>query len=61
MDKHNALIGGESSGGLTIRGHISGKDGIFAAAILVEIIAVTQNQLGNWFKKLTTAMALTIF
>ena len=30
MVEHNALLGGESSGGLTIRGHILGKDGIFA-------------------------------
>ncbi len=31
MQQHNALLGGESSGGLTIRGHILGKDGIFAS------------------------------
>jgi phosphomannomutase len=39
MLKHNALLGGESSGGLTIRGHILGKDGIFASALMVEMIA----------------------
>lgn len=38
MDEQNALIGGESSGGLTVRGHISGKDGVYAAALLVEMI-----------------------
>lgn len=37
----NALLGGESSGGLTIRGHILGKDGIFASALIVEMLAVT--------------------
>lgn len=41
MQETDALIGGESSGGLTVRGHISGKDGIYAAALLVEMIAVT--------------------
>jgi phosphomannomutase/molybdopterin-guanine dinucleotide biosynthesis protein A len=41
MVEHNALLGGESSGGLTIRGHILGKDGIFASAIVVEMIART--------------------
>lgn len=41
MEETNALIGGESSGGLTIRGHIKGKDGIFAATILVEAISTT--------------------
>lgn len=40
MDMANALIGGESSGGLTVRGHISGKDGIYAAALLVEMVCV---------------------
>ena len=41
MVKHKALLGGESSGGLTIRGHILGKDGILAAAMIVEMIART--------------------
>jgi phosphomannomutase len=30
---------GESSGGLTIRGHIPGKNGIFASALAVEMLA----------------------
>ena len=30
MDETGAIIGGESSGGLTVKGHISGKDGIYA-------------------------------
>ena len=29
MLETNAVIGGESSGGLTVRGHIQGKDGVF--------------------------------
>ena len=41
MVEHNALLGGESSGGLTIRGHILGKDGIFAAVLIVEMLART--------------------
>ena len=36
MKAHNVLLAGESSGGLTIRGHILGKDGIFACALVVE-------------------------
>jgi alpha-D-glucose phosphate-specific phosphoglucomutase len=47
MDETGALIGGESSGGLTIRGHISGKDGIFASALLVEMMAVTGKKLSE--------------
>ena len=41
MNEVDAVIGGESSGGLTVRGHIKGKDGVYAAALLVEMIAVT--------------------
>ncbi len=47
MEEKNALIGGESSGGLTIRGHIRGKDGIFAASLLIELISVTGKSLGE--------------
>ena len=45
MDEYDALIGGESSGGLTVRGHISGKDGLYAASLLVEMISVTRKPL----------------
>ncbi len=41
MVVHSALLGGESSGGLTVRGHILGKDGIFACALVVEMLART--------------------
>ena len=41
MQETSALLGGESSGGLTIRGHILGKDGILAAALVVEMLATS--------------------
>ena len=41
MQSYDALIGGESSGGLTVRGHIFGKDGLYAASLLVEMLSVT--------------------
>jgi len=47
MEETNAVIGGESSGGLTIRGHIKGKDGIFAASLLVEMISVTNMKISQ--------------
>ncbi len=43
----DALIGGESSGGLTVRGHINGKDGVYAAALLVEMLAVTGRKISE--------------
>ncbi len=47
MDEHDALIGGESSGGLTVRGHISGKDGLYAASLLVEMLSVSGRKLSE--------------
>lgn len=41
IDETDAVLGGESSGGLTVRGHIHGKDSIYAASLFVEMIAVT--------------------
>lgn len=45
MNETDAVIGGESSGGLTVRGHIKGKDGIYAAMLLVEMIAASGKKL----------------
>lgn len=47
MQEHNAVLGGESSGGLTIRGHILGKDGIFASALVVEMLAKTGKKISQ--------------
>ena len=47
MVEHNALLGGESSGGLTVRGHILGKDGIFACALVVEMLARTGKRISE--------------
>jgi len=53
MIETNAIIGGESSGGLTVRGHIQGKDGIYAAALLVEMIASTGRKLSEIYREIT--------
>jgi phosphomannomutase len=45
MKANNSLLGGESSGGLTVRGHILGKDGIFACALVVEMLARTHMRI----------------
>lgn len=50
MNETDAVIGGESSGGLTVRGHIKGKDGVYAAALLVEMIAVTGKKLSEIYQ-----------
>ncbi|MCR4694338.1 MAG: phosphoglucomutase/phosphomannomutase family protein [Pseudobutyrivibrio sp.] len=53
MTEVNALIGGESSGGLTVRGHINGKDGIYAAMLLIEMIAVTGKSISQVYDEIT--------
>ena len=42
IDEHDAVLGGESSGGLTVRGHIHGKDSIYAASLFVEMISAVE-------------------
>jgi phosphomannomutase len=54
MDADDSLIGGESSGGLTIRGHIKGKDGVFASSLLVEMISVTNKKLSELLNEIYT-------
>ena len=52
MAETDAIIGGESSGGMAIRGHIHGKDGIYAAALLVEMLAVTGKSIGDIYREI---------
>lgn len=52
MLETGAVIGGESSGGLTVRGHIQGKDGIYAAALLVEMLATTGRRLSELYREI---------
>lgn len=52
MEETDAIIGGESSGGLTVKGHIAGKDGIYAAALLVEMVSVIGKPLNTILKEI---------
>ena len=52
MNETDAIIGGESSGGMAIRGHIQGKDGIYAAALLVEMLAVTGKTIAEIYREI---------
>ena len=53
MTETNAILGGESSGGLTVTGHINGKDGVYAASLLVEMVAVTGKKLSELMEMIT--------
>ena len=41
IDEVDAVLGGESSGGLTVRGHIHGKDSVYAASLFAEMVSAT--------------------
>ena len=53
MAQVDAIIGGESSGGLAVRGHILGKDGIYAAALLVEALSATGKTVSQLRREIT--------
>ncbi len=40
LEEVDAVLGGESSGGLTVRGHIYGKDSVYAASLFCEMVSV---------------------
>ena len=53
IDEVDAVLGGESSGGLTVRGHIHGKDSVYAAALFVEMMSVTGKSPSEMMDELT--------
>ena len=53
MAETGAIIGGESSGGMAVRGHIAGKDGIYAASLLVEMLARTGKSVSELYQEIT--------
>ncbi len=52
LDRYDAVIGGESSGGLTVRGHIFGKDSIYAAGLFVEMTCAIGKSVGEFWSEL---------
>ena len=61
IDEVNAVLGGESSGGLTVRGHIHGKDSIYASALFVEMICKTGMSPSELLRKLHDKYGETAF
>ena len=52
MAETGAIVGGESSGGMAVKGHIAGKDGIYAASLLVEMLAVTGKSVSQLYQEI---------
>ena len=61
LDETNAVLGGESSGGLTVRGHIFGKDSVYAACLFVEMLSVTGLTTGQILKQLEEKYGSCVF
>ncbi|MCS7089382.1 MAG: phosphoglucomutase/phosphomannomutase family protein [Verrucomicrobiota bacterium] len=47
MEKESVIVGGEESGGLSIRGHVPEKDGILACLLMAELMALENRPLGQ--------------
>ena len=52
MRENNVILGGEESGGLSIKGHIPEKDGILANLLILEAIAYSNKTLAELRKDL---------
>lgn len=52
MEHGDVLIGGEESGGIGVKGHIPERDGMLAALLLLELIAVEGKPLGQLLRAL---------
>lgn len=61
MMKHDVLIGGEESGGISIRGHIPEGDGILMGLLLLEVIASAQAPLTEIVADLQRVFGPTVY
>jgi phosphomannomutase len=49
MLNEDIIIGGEESGGLSIKGHIPEKDGLLAGLLLLEVQSFLKNKKNNYY------------
>ncbi|MEK7686198.1 MAG: phosphoglucomutase/phosphomannomutase family protein [Verrucomicrobiota bacterium] len=52
MESEPIIVGGEESGGLSVKGHIPEKDGILACLLMAELVARERKSLGQILKEL---------
>jgi phosphoglucomutase len=53
MESEPIIVGGEESGGLSIKGHVPEKDGILACLLMAELVATEKKSLGQILKELS--------
>src|SRR5213076_835331 len=52
MESVPIIVGGEESGGLSVKGHVPEKDGILACLLMAELVATERKSLGAILKEL---------
>jgi len=52
MESEPIIVGGEESGGLSVKGHVPEKDGILACLLMAELVATERKSLGHILKEL---------
>jgi phosphomannomutase len=52
MESEPIIVGGEESGGLSVKGHVPEKDGILACLLMAELVATERKPLGRILKEL---------
>jgi len=52
MESEPVIVGGEESGGLSVKGHVPEKDGILACLLMAELVAVERKPLRQILKEL---------
>lgn len=60
MMKRGSILGGEESGGMSMTGHIPEKDGILAAALIAELVAVEKLPVREILQKLAREFGVLI-
>ena len=55
MESEPIIVGGEESGGLSVKGHVPEKDGILACLLMAELVATERKSLGRILKELAKA------
>lgn len=52
METEPIIVGGEESGGLSVKGHVPEKDGVLACLLMAELVATEKKSLGQILKQL---------
>jgi phosphomannomutase len=50
MESEDIIVGGEESGGLSVKGHVPEKDGVLACLLMAELYAYEKKPLGEVLK-----------